>query len=77
MCDRLNLDAMAIEVVRSGDLISYTGEEGMRRLGEGKMLMSDAYPGQDRSKLCLSQKVRFIAGTCNTGYLVMSGAFLG
>ena len=51
------LRGLAAEVIRSGDLISYTGEEGMRRLGEGKMLMSDAYPGQDRTKLCLSQKV--------------------
>ena len=45
------------EVIRSGDLISYTGEEGLRRLGEGKMLVSDSYPGQDRTKICLSQKV--------------------
>lgn len=48
------------EVIRSGDLISYTGEEGLRRLGEGKMLVSDSYPGQDRSKICLSQKVALL-----------------
>ncbi|KAK9809129.1 hypothetical protein WJX72_009759 [[Myrmecia] bisecta] len=45
------------EVIRSGDLISYTAEEGVRALGEGKLLTSDSFPGQDRTKLCLSQKV--------------------
>ncbi|EIE25996.1 NADP-dependent glyceraldehyde-3-phosphate dehydrogenase [Coccomyxa subellipsoidea C-169] len=45
------------EVIRSGDLISYTAEEGVRWLGEGQMLMSDSFPGQDRSKICLASKV--------------------
>lgn len=45
------------EVVRSGDLISYTAEEGVRFLGQGKLLNSDSFPGQDRSKMCLCQKV--------------------
>ena len=30
---------------------------GSRWLGEGKLLMSDSFPGQERSKLCLAQKV--------------------
>ena len=29
----------------------------MRVLGEGKLLMSDSFPGQERSKLCMSSKV--------------------
>ena len=45
------------EVVRSGDLIAYTAEEGVRFLGQGKLLNSDSFPGQERSKLCLCQKV--------------------
>ncbi|DBA67942.1 TPA: hypothetical protein ACH3X2_014141 [Trebouxia sp. C0005] len=45
------------EVVRSGDLISYTAEEGVRFLGQGKLLNSDSFPGQERSKMCLCQKV--------------------
>eukprot|EP00898_Chlorokybus_atmophyticus_P008222 jgi/Chlat1/8400/Chrsp80S07834 len=49
-------DAMS-EVLRSADLIDYTAEEGVRILGEGKLLMSDSFPGTDRSKLCLSSKV--------------------
>ena len=40
-----------------GDLIAYTAEEGVRALGEGKLLMSDSFPGQERSKLCMSSKV--------------------
>jgi len=45
------------EVIRSGDLISYTAEEGVRALGEGKLLMSDSFPGNDRNKICMSSKV--------------------
>lgn len=45
------------EVVRSGDLISYCAEEGVRILGEGKFLVSDSFPGNDRNKLCLSSKI--------------------
>ncbi|XP_065048748.1 NADP-dependent glyceraldehyde-3-phosphate dehydrogenase-like isoform X1 [Musa acuminata AAA Group] len=45
------------EVVRSGDLVSYTAEEGVRILGEGKLLVSDSFPGNERSKYCLSSKV--------------------
>ena len=44
-------------VVRSGDLISYTAEEGVRILGEGKLLVSDSFPGNERNKYCLSSKV--------------------
>ena len=45
------------EVVRSADLIDYTAEEGVRLLGEGKLLMSDSFPGNSRNKLCLASKV--------------------
>jgi glyceraldehyde-3-phosphate dehydrogenase (NADP+) len=45
------------EVVRSGDFLSYTAEEAVRYLGQGDMLLSDSFPGQDRNKLCLSSKV--------------------
>ncbi|KAI7842762.1 hypothetical protein COHA_003510 [Chlorella ohadii] len=45
------------EVVRSADLISYTAEEGLRYFGEGKLLASDSFPGQDRTKLCMASKV--------------------
>ena len=45
------------EVVRSADLLSYTAEEGARFLGEGQLLASDSFPGQDRTKLCLASKV--------------------
>ena len=45
------------EVIRSADLLSYTAEEGVRFFGEGKLLASDSFPGQDRTKLCLSQRV--------------------
>ncbi|EFJ23760.1 hypothetical protein SELMODRAFT_232458 [Selaginella moellendorffii] len=45
------------EVVRSGDLIDYTAEEGIRIMSEGKFLVSDPFPGNERNKLCLSSKV--------------------
>jgi glyceraldehyde-3-phosphate dehydrogenase (NADP+) len=45
------------QVVRSGDLVSYTAEEGVRILGEGKLLVSDSFPGNERNKYCLSSKV--------------------
>ncbi|XP_074559323.1 NADP-dependent glyceraldehyde-3-phosphate dehydrogenase-like [Curcuma longa] len=45
------------EVVRSGDLLSYTAEEGVRVLGEGKLLLSDSFPGNERNKYCLSSKI--------------------
>ncbi|KAL5708192.1 glyceraldehyde-3-phosphate dehydrogenase (NADP(+)) [Ranunculus cassubicifolius] len=41
------------EVVRSGDLISYCAEEGVRLLGQGQFLTSDSFPGNDRTKYCL------------------------
>lgn len=43
--------------MRSGDLISYCAEEGVRILGEGKFLLSDSFPGNDRTKYCLTSKV--------------------
>ncbi|KAL9275412.1 NADP-dependent glyceraldehyde-3-phosphate dehydrogenase-like protein [Drosera capensis] len=48
------------EVVRSGDLVSYCAEEGVRLLGEGKFLVSDSFPGNERTKYCLVSKVIFI-----------------
>jgi len=46
------------EVVRSGDLISYSAEEGIRILAEGKFLVSDSFPGNGRNKYCLASKVQ-------------------
>lgn len=51
-----------LKVVRSGDLVSYTAEEGVRILGEGKFLVSDSFPGNERTKYCLTSKVYF--NTC-------------
>jgi glyceraldehyde-3-phosphate dehydrogenase (NADP+) len=49
-------DSMS-EIVRSADLLDYTAEEGLRVLSEGRLLTSDPFPGNDRNKLCLAQKV--------------------
>lgn len=48
-----------MKVVRSGDLVSYCAEEGVRILGEGKFLVSDSFPGNERTKYCLTSKVYF------------------
>lgn len=45
------------EVVRSADLLSYTAEEAVRFFGEGKLLTSDSFPGQDRTKLAMASRV--------------------
>lgn len=45
------------EVLRSADLGDYAAEEGMRFLGEGKMLQADSFPGQQRNKFCLETRV--------------------
>ncbi|KAK9149814.1 hypothetical protein Scep_008571 [Stephania cephalantha] len=45
------------EVVRSGDLVSYCAEEGVRILGEGKFLTADSFPGHERNKYCLVSKI--------------------
>lgn len=55
-----------MKVVRSGDLVSYTAEEGVRILGEGKFLVSDSFPGNERSKYCLTSKV-----TCQLPFLLI------
>lgn len=34
------------EVARSADLVDYTAEEGLRSLGQGKLLNSDSFPGR-------------------------------
>ena len=41
------------EVLRSADLLDYTAEEGLRVLGQGKLLNSDSFPGNGRNKLCM------------------------
>lgn len=51
------MNNMNLKVVRSGDLISYCAEEGVRILGEGKFLVSDSFPGNERTKYCLTSKV--------------------
>lgn len=48
-----------MKVVRSGDLVSYCAEEGVRILGEGKYLVSDSFPGNERTKYCFTSKVIF------------------
>ncbi|KAL0285574.1 UNVERIFIED_CONTAM: NADP-dependent glyceraldehyde-3-phosphate dehydrogenase [Sesamum calycinum] len=45
------------EVVRSGDLVSYCAEEGVRILGQGTFLVSDSFPGNERTKYCLTSKI--------------------
>ena len=45
------------EVIRSADLVDYTAEEGVRLLGQGKLLHSDSFPGAERNKLCMVNKV--------------------
>lgn len=45
------------EVLRSADFGDYAAEEGMRFLGEGKLLNSDSFPGQERNKLCMESRV--------------------
>ena len=69
-------DAMT-EVVRSGDLIAYTAEEAVRYYGEGQFLMSDSFPGQERSKLCLSSKVSSPACAARLGELSSRGDLSG
>lgn len=49
-------DALA-EVIRSADLLSYTAEEGVRFFGEGQVLASDSFPGQERTKLAITARV--------------------
>lgn len=54
-----NFFIFSMKVVRSGDLVSYCAEEGVRILGEGKFLVSDSFPGNERTKYCLTSKVYF------------------
>ena len=49
-----------MKVVRSGDLVSYCAEEGVRILGEGKFLVADSFPGNERTKYCLTSKVHVL-----------------
>lgn len=54
-----------VKVVRSGDLISYCAEEGVRILGQGTFLVSDSFPGNERTKYCLTSKVKFLLVVCH------------
>jgi glyceraldehyde-3-phosphate dehydrogenase (NADP+) len=62
------------EVIRSADLIDYTAEEGVRVLGEGKMLTSDSFPGHTRNKICLVSKARQSLGQAGTSCKLGSSA---
>ncbi|GMG98949.1 hypothetical protein Nepgr_000789 [Nepenthes gracilis] len=55
------------EVVRSGDLVSYCAEEGVRILGEGKYLVSDSFPGNERTKYCMVSKIPLASNTGRCG----------
>lgn len=57
-----------MKVVRSGDLISYCAEEGVRVLGEGRFLTSDSFPGNERNKYCLVSKVSIYLITFTSYY---------
>ncbi|XP_022999422.1 NADP-dependent glyceraldehyde-3-phosphate dehydrogenase-like isoform X2 [Cucurbita maxima] len=60
------------EVVRSGDLVSYCAEEDVRILGEGKFLVADSFPGNERTKYCLTSKVLLAVSPEKVLRLVMS-----
>ncbi|KAB1206878.1 UDP-glycosyltransferase 85A2 [Morella rubra] len=48
---------VSCEVDRSGDLVSYCVEERVRIFGEGKFLVSNSFPGNERTKYCLTSKI--------------------
>ena len=43
--------------MRSADLIDYCAEEGLRLLNQGQTFAPDSFPGEDRNKLCMSNRV--------------------
>ena len=45
------------ECERSADLLDYCAEEGVRALSKGDFMTSDAFPGTDRTKLCMASRV--------------------
>ena len=45
------------EIVRSADLLDYCAEEGVRLLSRGNLITSDAFPGNERNKICMASKV--------------------
>lgn len=45
------------QVIRSAELMEYTAEEGARFFARNTMLLSDAFPNTDRTKICLESKV--------------------
>lgn len=44
-------------MIRSAELMEYTAEEGVRFFARNTMLLSDAFPNTDRTKICLESKV--------------------
>ena len=64
------------KVVRSGDLVSYCAEEGVRILGEGKFLVSDSFPGNERTKYCLTSKVNYYFTFLQALHFGLVGSFL-
>lgn len=46
-----------MQVIRSAELMEYTAEEGVRFFARNTMLLSDAFPNTDRTKICLESKV--------------------
>jgi glyceraldehyde-3-phosphate dehydrogenase (NADP+) len=48
---------VAVQVVRSADLVSYAAEEGIRILAAGRFIVPDCFPGNGRNKLCMASKV--------------------
>ena len=55
-CAKTRRDAKK-EVMRTADLIEYTAEEGVRFLSRGELITSDAFPGNERDKICQSSRV--------------------
>ena len=44
---------------------------------QGQLLMSDSFPGQDRSKICLSSKVQYASQPCSLTRKPAPGSFHG
>ena len=45
------------EVVRSGDLIAYTAEQGVRSLGRASYYCRTRFPARTAAKICMESKV--------------------
>ncbi len=44
-------------MIRSAELLEYTADEAVRFFARNTMLLSDAFPNTDRTKICLESKV--------------------